>query len=134
MLQESGSPHTRCSVGAVRFYEAALSSLFPFCYLSHRPKPPHRRRRCRCRHHARLHISHLLMSVLATFDERVMYEDLRNAYNVVRPFDTMPIPPFEEWSGISPHCSHVYCRCAFSCHPQLFIRVGSIGGDTCVDD
>lgn len=60
----------------------------------------------------RLHISHLLILALAFFGERELYEKLRAAYNPMHSSGTPPIPPFEEWQGISSCCDHIYCRWA----------------------
>ncbi|CAN0114716.1 unnamed protein product, partial [Ectocarpus fasciculatus] len=57
-----------------------------------------------------LHISHLLITMIATFEDRQLYTTLMVAYNPIRPAGYLPIPPFEEWEGVSNLCSHVYCR------------------------
>eukprot|EP00903_Cladosiphon_okamuranus_P014230 g13219.t1 len=57
-----------------------------------------------------LHISHLLMVFLANFEERGLYTRMMNVYNPMRPGGNQPIPPLEEWQGITGICSHVYCR------------------------
>ncbi|CAN0562062.1 unnamed protein product [Ectocarpus sp. 12 AP-2014] len=41
---------------------------------------------------------------------RGMYDRLRRAYNSTRFPDSTPIPPFEEWQGVSSFCNTFYCR------------------------
>ncbi|CBJ48503.1 expressed unknown protein [Ectocarpus siliculosus] len=57
-----------------------------------------------------LHISHLLIIMTATYEDRDLYTALMVAYNPMRPEGSRRIPPFEEWEGIGNLCSHVYCR------------------------
>ncbi|CAM9691410.1 unnamed protein product, partial [Ectocarpus sp. 6 AP-2014] len=57
-----------------------------------------------------LHISHLLIIMTATYEDRELYTTLMVAYNPMRPEGSRRIPPFEEWEGIGNLCSHVYCR------------------------
>ncbi|CAM9429896.1 unnamed protein product, partial [Scytosiphon promiscuus] len=57
-----------------------------------------------------LHMSHLLITILAALEEQPLYTRLMRAYNPLRPPESKPIPPFEEWHGIADLCSHVYCR------------------------
>lgn len=58
----------------------------------------------------------MLMANLAVIDDpraRVIYDKLSAAYNsAIRP-GSRPIPPFEEWQGVSSFCDNFYCRWVF---------------------
>lgn len=63
----------------------------------------------------------MLMSYLAVIDgprAREIYGQMREAYNSALRRGTPPIPPFEEWQGLSSYCDNYNCRWAF-----LHIRV-----------
>lgn len=97
-----------CSCCCLSYYMA---------FVTDHPRPPLVRvrvrvpvrvcRLCTCR----LHISHLLIVFVASFEERSLYTRMMNIYNPMRPGGSQPIPPLEEWQGIAGCCSHVYCRC-----------------------
>lgn len=53
---------------------------------------------------------HLALGSLAREDTAVQYEQLREAYNPVRPVDEPEAPPFEDWKGMGCICQHVFCR------------------------
>lgn len=69
-------------------------------------------RRALCRHAGvnRSHFAHAELLDLAFRRDREQYEELRAAYNPVRPVGYSPAPPFEEWRGMSDICDHAYCR------------------------
>jgi len=58
----------------------------------------------------RLHAAHLMLYILAYSKRRYEYEDLRAAYNGVRPVGSPPAPPSEEWRGMHDVCDHLHCR------------------------
>lgn len=61
----------------------------------------------------RAHSAHVMLSVLAVMEDlaaRQLYDKLRNAFNQTLPPESLPLPPLEEWQGISAHCDHFYCR------------------------
>lgn len=60
---------------------------------------------------SRSHFAHRQLWCLASGPDRERYEELRAAYNPVRPAGLSPAPPFEEWRGMSDICDHAYCRC-----------------------
>lgn len=59
------------------------------------------------------------MVFLANLEQQQMYNALKEVYNPMRPHETQPFPPFEEWQGISDICSHVYCRCVWGTRLQV---------------
>lgn len=52
-------------------------------------------------------------------EARELFDRVRSAYNRMRQPGALPIPPFEEWQGVSPICSSPLCRCA-AIVPMLF--------------
>ncbi|CAN0403650.1 unnamed protein product, partial [Ectocarpus sp. 12 AP-2014] len=53
------------------------------------------------------HMAHIMATALAAIRDsrtRGMYDRLRRAYNSTRLPDSSPIPPFEEWQGVSSCC------------------------------
>ncbi|CAM9352314.1 unnamed protein product [Ectocarpus sp. 8 AP-2014] len=59
------------------------------------------------------HVAHIMATALAAIRDsqtRGMYDRLRRAYNSTRLPDSTPIPPFEEWQGVSLCCDSFYCR------------------------
>lgn len=72
----------------------------------------------------RLHPTHAQLWSLASGPHRERYEELRAAYNPVRPEGSSPAPPYEEWRGMSDICDDpdVFCRyipgvCTKACIP-----------------
>ncbi|CBJ28453.1 hypothetical protein Esi_0106_0024 [Ectocarpus siliculosus] len=66
-----------------------------------------------CRFFMGSHVAHIMMTALAVIGDsraRGMYDRLRRAYNSTRLPDSTPIPPFEEWQGVSSFCDTFYCR------------------------
>eukprot|EP00903_Cladosiphon_okamuranus_P006027 g5945.t1 len=63
-----------------------------------------------CRYSCWAHFAHSQLWCLAFGPDRERYEELRAAYNPVRPAGCPPAPPFEEWRGMSDICDHAYCR------------------------
>lgn len=55
-------------------------------------------------------MAHAHLWRLAFGPGRERYEVVRTAYNLVRPDGFSPVPPFEEWRGMSDICGHAYCR------------------------
>ena len=61
----------------------------------------------------RWHDAHLFAALVVTIDDpkaRQVYDRVRALFNGTRPPGWKPIPPFEEWQGISACCNHVHCR------------------------
>lgn len=55
----------------------------------------------------------MMLAALAALDDSgapEMYDRLRAAYNPCRPLGSSPVPPLEEWQGMSSICEDVYCR------------------------
>ena len=69
---------------------------------------------CARRNHAkRSHIAHVLLGALAALDGPTavdLYGRLRAVYNHSRPAGVLPVPPLEEWRGISSFCQEFHCR------------------------
>ncbi|CAB1103083.1 unnamed protein product [Ectocarpus sp. CCAP 1310/34] len=66
-----------------------------------------------CRFFMGSHVAHIMVTALAAIGNsrtRGMYDRLRRAYNSTRFPDSSPIPPFEEWQGVSSFCDTFYCR------------------------
>eukprot|EP00903_Cladosiphon_okamuranus_P015538 g14344.t1 len=60
-----------------------------------------------------IHICHALSAALTALVGRraeELYARLRAAYNSMRPPDSLPIPPLEEWQGVSSFCGDFHCR------------------------
>lgn len=60
----------------------------------------------------RAHAAHLLITALTAMEgckARELYHTLRTAYNLP---GTVPLPPLDEWHGISDFCEYFYCRYA----------------------
>ncbi|CAM9912130.1 unnamed protein product [Ectocarpus sp. 4 AP-2014] len=88
------------------------------------------------------HEAHMMLAALAALDDSgapEMYDRLRAAYNPCRPLGSSPVPPLEEWQGMSSICEDVYCRAiervmasdkmrAFS-NPGDGIVPNEVGGD-----
>ncbi|CAN0564035.1 unnamed protein product [Ectocarpus sp. 12 AP-2014] len=58
-------------------------------------------------------MAHIMATALTAMRDsraRGMYDRLRRAYNSTRLPDSSPIPPFEEWQGVSSCCDSFYCR------------------------
>ena len=60
----------------------------------------------------RLHPTHGNLQLLASGPHRERYEELKAAYNLVRPEGSAAAPSYEEWRCISDICDHpdVFCR------------------------
>lgn len=61
----------------------------------------------------RAHWAHLMSAALVSLDvpgAREMYDMLRGVYNPFRPNGSPPLPPLEEWRGMSGICEDTYCR------------------------
>lgn len=58
----------------------------------------------------RVHMAHTMLLMIAICGARDLFEDLRASFNRMRLASALPIPPFEEWRGLSSICDHVYCR------------------------
>lgn len=57
-------------------------------------------------------IAHVMLAALAALDGTKageLYGRLRAAYNPHRPPDSLPVPPLEEWQGISAFCEDFHC-------------------------
>lgn len=55
----------------------------------------------------------MMLAALAALDDsgaRAVYDRLRAAYNPFRPIGSLPVPPLEEWQGMSRICDDLYCR------------------------
>lgn len=46
---------------------------------------------------------------------RAMYDRLRATYSSAQGPGAVPIPPFEEWQGVSAFCDQLFCRWVFLC-------------------
>ena len=62
------------------------------------------------RYAGRSHFAHRQLWCLSVGPDRRPYEELRAAYNPVRPAGLLPAPPFEKWRDMSDICDHAYCR------------------------
>ncbi|CAM9602925.1 unnamed protein product [Ectocarpus sp. 12 AP-2014] len=59
------------------------------------------------------HKAHFVLICLAAIKDsraRAMYERLRSFYNSFRPAGALPVPPFDEWHGVTAFCDFFYCR------------------------
>ncbi|CAM9290797.1 unnamed protein product [Laminaria digitata] len=59
------------------------------------------------------HVTHMLMAYLVVIDgprARGIYDQMRAAYNSALRLGTRPIPPFDEWQGLSSYCDNYNCR------------------------
>ncbi|CAN0563998.1 unnamed protein product [Ectocarpus sp. 12 AP-2014] len=63
-----------------------------------------------CRYKCWSHLCHTQLWCLALGPDREPYEELRAAYNPVRPSGSPLVPAFEHWQGMSDICNHVHCR------------------------
>eukprot|EP00752_Nemacystus_decipiens_P005054 g4589.t1 len=66
-----------------------------------------------CRLTMGAHAAHVVITALATIGgckAQDLYHTLRNSYNSARLPGTVPLPPLDEWQGISPCCEYFYCR------------------------
>lgn len=62
----------------------------------------------------RSHTVHIMITALAAIDDpraRELYNTMRVAYNSSGRPGAPPLPPLEEFQGITPCCDHFYCRC-----------------------
>lgn len=60
----------------------------------------------------RSHITHTVLAALTTADgpdAQALYNNLRNIYNRMRCPEALPVPPIEEWQGVSHICDNFYC-------------------------
>ena len=57
----------------------------------------------------RLHLSHVLLSVLAELEDAAPYEELRQAYNSVLPEGALEAPAHRDWTMVG-FCEHIFCR------------------------
>lgn len=57
----------------------------------------------------RLHLSHCLLTVLATLEDAEPFEELRQAYNSVRTEDLAEVPEQKAWTMVG-FCNHIFCR------------------------
>ncbi|CAM9467716.1 unnamed protein product [Ectocarpus fasciculatus] len=62
-----------------------------------------------CRFSAWLHLSHCLLSMLATLEDAEPFEELRQAYNSVRTEDLAEVPEHKAWTMVG-FCNHIFCR------------------------
>lgn len=61
----------------------------------------------------RAHWAHIMSAALAALDisgAREVYNTLRDVYNRSRPLGSSPVPPLDEWQGMSAICEDTYCR------------------------
>ncbi|CAM9840360.1 unnamed protein product [Ectocarpus fasciculatus] len=66
-----------------------------------------------CRFFMGSHVAHIMLTTLTAIGDSTaqgMYGRLRRAYNSTRFPDSSPVPPFEEWQGVSSFCDSFYCR------------------------
>ncbi|CAM9871072.1 unnamed protein product, partial [Hapterophycus canaliculatus] len=64
-----------------------------------------------CRLKGWLHTTHVQLSSLASGPHRERYEELRAAYNPMRPQGSLAAPPFDEWSEMPDICDpDAFCR------------------------
>ncbi|CAM9219819.1 unnamed protein product [Ectocarpus sp. 4 AP-2014] len=66
-----------------------------------------------CRFFMGSHVAHIMLTALAAIGDsraRGMYDRLRRAYNSTCLSGSTPIPPLEEWQGVSSFCDTFYCR------------------------
>lgn len=59
-----------------------------------------------------VHIASAALAALDASGARELYDTLRAAYNPFRPPGSPPVPPLEEWQGVSAICEDTYCRYA----------------------
>lgn len=74
----------------------------------------------------RTHTAHRMAAALATLTDpeaRKLYERVRAVYNCMHLPSSPPIPPFEEWQGVSLLCSSPICRCA---HTDRWMPIAAI--------
>ncbi|CAM9269559.1 unnamed protein product [Ectocarpus sp. 4 AP-2014] len=62
-----------------------------------------------CRFSRWLHLSHCLLTVLATLEDAEPFEELRKAYNSVRTEDLAEVPEQKAWTMVG-FCNHIFCR------------------------
>ncbi|CAM9609177.1 unnamed protein product [Ectocarpus sp. 8 AP-2014] len=62
-----------------------------------------------CRFSRWLHLSHCLLTVLATLEDAEPFEELRQAYNSVRTEDLAEVPEQKAWTMVG-FCNHIFCR------------------------
>lgn len=58
-------------------------------------------------------MAHMMLAALTALDDagaRGVYDRLRAAYNPSRPLGSSPVPPLEEWQGMSLICDDIQCR------------------------
>ena len=63
---------------------------------------------------SRCHEAHRMLAGLARLaisSSHQVYDRLRAAYNSCRPHGSVPVPPLEEWHGMSSICEDPCCRC-----------------------
>lgn len=66
-------------------------------------------------------MGHMIFAALATIDDTRaigLYAKLRAAYNISRPPDSLPVPPLEEWQGVTAFCTDLHCRQVETFHPS----------------
>lgn len=79
------------------------------CVLKRRAPSPSSNLLC-----VRFHVAHVVLAALAALDDsraEGLYDRLRTAYNPFRPPRSLPVPPLEEWQGVSLFCEDLHCRC-----------------------
>ncbi|CAM9792541.1 unnamed protein product [Ectocarpus sp. 13 AM-2016] len=62
-----------------------------------------------CRFSRWQHLSHCLLTVLATLEDAEPFEELRQAYNSVRTEDLEEVPEQKAWTMVG-FCNHIFCR------------------------
>ncbi|CAN0368393.1 unnamed protein product [Ectocarpus sp. 12 AP-2014] len=62
-----------------------------------------------CRFSRWQHLSHCLLTVLATLEDAEPFEELRQAYNSVRTEDLAEVPEQKAWTMVG-FCNHIFCR------------------------
>ncbi len=77
----------------------------------------------------RLHWAHLVLETLTRIDtssSRDAYNRLRTVYNSYCPPDSLPVPPLEEWQGLSSICEVISCRYESFSEPNRLLAVSGV--------
>lgn len=83
---------------------------------------------------SRTHAAHVTITALSAMDgprAGELYNALRTTYNRTRLPGAVPLPPLEEWKGISHLCKSCYCRYVRQRIPRAVLR--SVSFVCCVD-
>lgn len=78
----------------------------------------------------RTHWAHLVLEALTRIDasnSRDAYERLRGVYNSCCPPRSVPVPPLEEWQGLSSICKGFSCRYDFFSKPNRLLAGSGAG-------